>query len=244
VLPLLLAAAGVAFQPGETLAYEVRYLGLTAGEITLSVREESGRPDRLRLHLQGRTLNSADSLFRVRADSFCVVERAAMLPVWCRAAYSTRREDRRREVRYDRAAGKVQETLLDGGKAERHIRSLGPEPAGTLPLEVGRTVLFGGWRGEKRVRVECLPEVVEVVATPAGPQRALRLAVHVREKYHPEQGDGGTVWLSDDPRRVPLRMSFDAPLGTLEVVLVSASGLLPGPLLTAAGGGQPAAAGP
>lgn len=233
------------FQTGETLGYEVRYLGLTAGELSLELRSEPKHSDRLRIRSRARTLNAADSLLRIRSDSFCVVERRRLLPLLCRSSFSIRGNDRRREVKYDREAGRVKETILEEGEVERHTRELDPDGeqaqemlsamylARTMPLEPGSPVRFHGWRGKKRVIVECIPETVESVELPAGPRRALRLAVRVKEKAHPHQSDGGHVWVSDDPRRVPLKMSFDGPLGSVEAVLVRTEGLLPGPVLTA-----------
>jgi hypothetical protein len=246
VLPLLISAMTLPFQAGEKLDFEVRYLGLTAGEVSFSVEAEPGQPERLRIRSEGRTINAADSLFRIRSESFCVVESPGILPVWCRSTFTSRRTDRRREVRYDRRGGKVHETLLDAGAVEKHVRDLGADPSAvqeflsamyltrTLALTPGQPVSFTGFRGEKRVVVEGHPEAVETVSTPSGPRSAVRLAIVVKEKMEKDAQDGGRVWLSDDPRHVPLKMSFEGPVGTIEVLLVRAGGLLPGPELAAA----------
>ncbi len=233
---LLAAAAHPAFEVGETLRYEVRWLGITSGEMTLSVAEETGQPGQLRIEGQGRTLGAAESLFRVRSDSYCVVDREGLAPVLCRSTFTSRSRERRREVRYDRAAGQIRETLLDEGEVERHTRALVADSqevlsalylARTRPLEPGHPFSFRGARGDKPVRVTCVPEGEESIDG----VRAMRLTLHVDEKAEADQADSGQMWVSADTRHVPLRLRFVAPVGTLEIALVEARNLTDGPSL-------------
>ena len=62
-------------------------------------------------------MGAADSLFRLRQDAWCTLDGASLAPRLCRFRSSKRGSDRRREVKFDRDGGLLQERVLENGRA-------------------------------------------------------------------------------------------------------------------------------
>jgi hypothetical protein len=89
----------------------------------------------------------------------------------------------------------------------------------TVPLEVGRRYVFDQYYKPDRnpVTVDVLRR--ERVSVPAGTFDAVVIRPSFRTKGIFAQSGGTEVWLSDDARRVVLRMKTHLPFGAITLAL-------------------------
>lgn len=226
------------FVPGEELAYELRLLGLRAGEAKFRVEADALEPDLLRLEAHGRSVGAADSLFRLRQSATCEVERGSLALRVCRVATQQRTGDRRREFVVDRTARQIRERLLQDGKPREKVVEFGDgidrvqEALSGLYLlraripEAGRPQRFMAVRKNKPITVEATNRGTATVETPAGKFEAIEVRLAVIEGEGEEGETAGSLWFTADARRLPVKLSFDAKVGKLEAQLIDAKGTL------------------
>jgi hypothetical protein len=227
--------APASFRPGERLSYDVTLLGVRTAEAQLWV--EDGGEDQLQFQARGRTVGPADSLFNLRQTASCVVASDNLQPSICRFQSDRRGGERRREMRFDPENHTVRERTLDGGKHEDstiafdgtmtdvqealsglyYLRGELPEPGTMVRM---RSVSKG-----KAVSVEVRGIRRENITTPAGPFRTVAVELHILGAGK-DQTSSGVIWFSDDARHLPVKMSLDAPVGSLVAQLTSASGTI------------------
>ena len=222
------------FAPGEELSYEVRLLGVRAGEAAIRV-EADGDPERLKLMARGQSVGATEALFGVRQSASCLVARDDLAPSRCRFRSKRRGGERLRELTFDRSTGSVEERILEKGRPRSTRAAVGAGETvqealsglyllrERLPGE-GETVRFRSLRKGKPITVEATRVATRAVKTPAGAFRAAELALRVLEPQGKEETSAGTLFISDDAARLPVKLSLDAPVGTLEAALSKVAG--------------------
>ena len=224
------------FVDGEKLIYEVSLLGLTAGRAELRV--EDADDGEWRFFATGRTVGATDSIFGLRQSASCTVQGDKLKPEVCLFTSQQRKGLKRREVRYDHATGDVSERVLEDGKRSEKKRNFGDEGiheavSGLYLLRkefpaVGETMSFRAIRKGKAITVEAEALGTEKVKTEAGTFVATVIDLRIITKVDRDAATHAKVWFTDDARRIPVKVSVDAPVGSLEATLVAASGTLMG----------------
>lgn len=219
------------FVDGERLVYDVRLLGITAGSAELRVEDAAGGA--WRLHASGRTVGATDSIFGLRQSASCTIDGDTMKPEICLFTSRQRKGMKRREVRYDHATGDVSERILEDGKRRQKTRNFGDEGiqealSGLYLLRrefpaVGETMRFRAIRKGKPILVEAEALRTERISTPAGDFTAMLVDLRIVTKVDKDAAQHAKVWFTDDDRRIPIRISVDAPVGSLVAELVSAA---------------------
>lgn len=220
------------FRDGERLIYEVSLLGLTAGAAEL--RAEGGDGGAWRFFASGRTTGATDSIFGLRQSATCTVQGDLLKPEVCLFTSRQRKGLKRREVRYDHASGDVSERTLENGKRSNKTRNFGEEGiheavSGLYLLrkdfpDMGETMSFRAIRKGKPLVVEAEALRRETVKTEAGTFQAVLVDLRIITKVDRDAAKHAQVWFSDDDRRIPIKVSVDAPVGSLVAELVEASG--------------------
>lgn len=242
VLLLLLPLAEVAsasdaphpFRAGEELSYAIRLLGVETARAELEVFDVGGGGVRIRA--KARTTGAADGIFRMQSQATCTLE-ASLDPGICRGNLKSRRTVIRREVRFEKDDGVVQERHMHNGKLREKRIAFEPGYDGVhdtlsglyliranLPA-VGETIRFRGVveGASGEVRARTLRE--EVLETPLGSFRTAVVAVEIEGEQEEGATTEATLWISLDENRLPLKATTRAPLGTLEARLVAAKGV-------------------
>lgn len=237
-LVVVLAAALAAAQPpgaptsiplDDPLTYRITWLGVHCGDMTLESRPVPGKRALVEIEMRARSTAFFDSVYRVRSIITSV--------------YDRRRGTTRRYHERSSEEGELKDDLWVvqpvRGRARREkngevelyeippqgaldplallyrIRALADTPGEALSLTVMTSdgaleakVLTHGWE-----ELESAPGTV-----PA-------LKVVQRAVGDEEFGRGGsvTLWLSADSRRIPYRIEFDLPFGSLVASLYEAS---------------------
>lgn len=111
----------------------------------------------------------------------------------------------------------------------------------TLPLETGTVYTVRVFSGRKTWNMGVKAGPRQDLATTLGTFRVVPVHVQTRHEGDWEQKGGVTVYLTDDSRRVPVRMEADANVGSITVTL---SRYQPPTSTPGAGGGEPPNPGP
>lgn len=227
------AVANLPFVGGEKLRYEVSLLGLTAGEAELRV-EDAG-DGAWRFFASGKTVGASDSIFGLRQSASCTVQGADLAPQLCLFTSQQRSELKRREVRFDSATGDVIERRVEDGKRSEKKRNFdgGVQDAlsglyllrKNLPAQ-GETMSFRAIRKGKPITVEAKAVGQEMVKTDAGSFLATVVELKILTKVDKDAATSGRVWFSADERRLPVKLSLAAPVGSLVAELTGAVGTL------------------
>jgi len=222
------------FATGEKLSYDISLLGIRAAEADLRVSGAAN--DGFRFRADGRTVGATDSLFGLRETATCSVDET-LTPSLCRFSSEKRSGVRRRELKFDSSSGNVRERTLHEGKREEkeiHFDSGLSDVQDALsglyllrskmPEAEGEVVKFRSMRKGKPINVEATFRQVESVSTPAGTFKAARMDLRIVEQQEAGATTAASVWLSTDARRLPVKMTAAAPIGTLEASLKAATG--------------------
>lgn len=220
------AAPDVPFGAGEAMEFKVEYLGLTAGRARISVGHREGSI--LPVFLEART-SGVGALVDLRQQLASYLDQPSGLP---RASSTLSIEPGYRRAvmtRFDRDAGTA--TVRTRGKSERIDRIAVPAGAldfvalvfrlRTLPLEPGTEHAFDVLSGTKLSKVVAVVEQREVLETRSGATPALRVRVPTGFTGRFSEKNPTFIWLSDDPRRVVLRIHTEFSIGRAVAELVS-----------------------
>jgi hypothetical protein len=240
------AARSLPFSVGERARYDVSWLGLgaglTAGTAEFVVLDGGDRPGRFRFHLTAVTASWVSAFFEAR-DQFWTLATRDLLPLEHRQELREGRRRVDRTVRFDRAA-----RLLRAGDgpldnpAEGVTRALPPEARD--PLSAMYYVRTLTWEGRDRARLAVtdlgLDMAIDVQAGPeelidaeGRSQRSRRLSVRMEYLTERIPTPKATVWLSADPRRIPLAAEVETDVGVFRMALVQYTA---GPASAPAGG--------
>ncbi|BDG07117.1 DUF3108 domain-containing protein [Anaeromyxobacter paludicola] len=210
--------------PGEQIDLAVEYLHVHAGQARISVGKAEGSiwP----IVLQGRT-EGISGMLDIREHLVSYWDSEARLP---RGSDSNSIEigDRHSDrSRFDREAGKLYVQTHRPGKLLERTFDVPPavqDMAGALmylrlqPLAPGARYEFPVF-----VNAQSFPLVAEVVGrerveTPAGAWDAVKVRVRSEMKgsFHSRET---WLWLSDDPRHVPVKISADFAVGSVVATL-------------------------
>jgi len=228
------------FSRGEKLSYDISLLGIRAAEANLQVA--GGAKDGFRFQADGRTVGASESLFGLRESASCAVDES-LTPSLCRFSSEKRGGVRRRELKFDSNSGNVRERSLEEGKRvekeihfEDGLADVQDALSGLyllrakMPTAEGEVVRFRSMRKGKPINVEAIYRASESVTTPAGTFQAARLDLKILEKQEEGATTAASVWLTTDARRLPVKMTAAAPIGTLEASLTAAQGIVSGQL--------------
>jgi hypothetical protein len=238
----------IPFSPGERLVFAMRYGPFNGGELTLEVRSgpDSGKPRGADLrgdlqgtwHLHGRAVSASwISVFYAVDDTIeAWVEGEGFLPRRLEIRVDETGERGTREVEYDHDLGEARyrrnrvyhrkkgpsvlerrDDMTPGSQDGLSLlyylrcRQLAPGMRLEVPLhENGKNRLA-------RISVEA----VERVKTPLGSMAALPLEIDVVVEGKLANERALRLWLSADPRRLPVRLEAELAFGSLKGVLQS-----------------------
>ena len=243
-LAALLAFPSVAFEAdravpfaiGETLTYDVSMTRfVTAGTATLTVRERraagAGRATYY-IVAEAKPSSFVERLYHVyyKAESF--IDTQTLQPTVATIYSDEKGRTRRRLMRFrpgnvadyevqlrsnpvNKSEFKTQPSTLDPLSALYVMR--------TMPLKIGQATTVPFASNGKNYRIRMTVRGREQVRTGLGTLPALKITPLIQdENGQPATTRNLTLWLSDDARRLPLRMEVDLPVGSFAVSLASA----------------------
>jgi len=218
-----------AFGPGERLTFSVEYFGVSAGFATLAVEDGPSMNDRPTLHLiaSARTHPAFEWVFKVRdrIESFLDAQ----------GLFSWRYEKHLREGSYSN------DSVIIYDQPNRRVikdqgRTVVPAPAWTqdvlsefyffraMSFNVGDTLTIPVVADDGK-SYELLVKVLrkERVAVPAGTFNCLVVQPTLKFEGLFQQKGTINIWVTDDPRHVPVLIKTKIAIGTIDIVLRNAT---------------------
>jgi uncharacterized protein DUF3108 len=224
--------ATVPFFVGETLMFEVRWMGLLAGNASMAVHGQLTRDGRDVYHI--KTLAQSSPVFslfyQVRDAGETFMDVRDLHPWYFHLDQHEGRRVSQRTVAFDRGRGVAIYTKDQEAPKEIEI------PPGvqdslssfyvlrTLRLQVGQPVHLKTFANGRIYDVEVQVLRRETVEAYWGPVDTLLVRPLMRfEEILRQKGDV-FIWLTDDDRRLPVRMETTIKVGSIEARLIEVKG--------------------
>jgi hypothetical protein len=228
-LPAGACAEIVALAPGEELAFALSWAGIPAGSARLAVgpRTEVGGRSAVALVADARSNKVVDAFYKVRIHAESLFD--------CRGRYSHRfvhraeegRRKRERLYTFDLEQQEVRREQTGKGIERFPLPEPVHDPFTTLyeararPLPVGSAFQLEAFEGKRRWDVEVKVLRRERVTVPAGVFETIVVKPVLKfEGVFQQKGDV-LVWLTDDERRMPVKMASEVRIGSVTAELTS-----------------------
>lgn len=221
------AQVGNLFSAGETLDFELTWVGLSGGSARMTIGPLPSDPTRIRITSIARSSSSFAFLFKVRdviesivnRDDFSTLRYEKHLNERGRNKDDVTVIDERRRIATRRRPNKNTEEIIvpkpvfDPLSLVFHLRS--------LPLEPGTVQRFTVFADGKVYTLEAKITRRETLQTATGSFKTVVV--------EPKMLAGGlfrdegelTIWYSDDPRHVPVQIQTDLKVGAITATLKS-----------------------
>jgi len=217
------------FRVGETLDYDVNWMGLNVGSGRLEVREIMTYQDRQVYHLvvTARSNKFLSTFYPVEDEIHSYVDAETLIPYRFEKRQREGRYRAHEEMVYDQTNHKATyHSLLNNTTKEMEVPSGVQDSLSTLfhfrtlPLEVGKSVFIDVNADEKNWRLEVKVLKVGLLKL-FGRKEVPALLVEPLAQFHGVFIRKGRmwIWLSLDEKRTPLYMKARVPFGIIEVVL-------------------------
>jgi Protein of unknown function (DUF3108) len=225
----------VPFKAGEALAFDVAWSSyLTAGTATVTVREKRLSFDSVAYHIvaEGRPTALLQKLYTLYYKADTLLDAHTLLPQ--RGSVYSEEGTRRRTktLRFDQThlkasyevttATVVKQDLVLPAVTQDVLSALYVLRA--LPLKAGGRLTMAVADDGQVYRVQIAVAGVEQVTTPLGTLPAWHLTPVIMNDKGKQEGRALHLWISDDARRLPLKLEADLAVGKFHLVLRQARG--------------------
>jgi hypothetical protein len=223
----------VPFKAGEVLTYDVSWSSyLTAGTFTVTVREKKPSYNSVAYYIvaEGRPATLLSTLYSLYYKADTLLDVYTLLPQRG-SLYSEEGKRRRMKVTlFDQAARKANYELRTATvvKADVPLPPYAQDPLSAvyvlraLPLKPGARVTMPLCDSGAVYKVQVAVGGREMIKTGLGTIDALRVTPTVLDPRGQQVGGGLALWLSDDARRLPVKMQGNLTVGSFVLTLSSA----------------------
>ena len=201
----------VPFKVGETLTYDVSWSSfVTAGTATASVESKEPRLQSTvyKIVADGRPLPLIAKVYALHYRADTLLDAYTLLPQHAGVYIEEGARKRTREIDFDR---KAQPIARDALSAIYALRATITGPGHKTSMQVIENGVTYAVRGE----VGPLESVRGL--TTAVP--AWKVSLTATDEKNQAAGRNMAVWISTDPRRLPVRLQADLPVGNFNLVL-------------------------
>jgi len=213
------------FAAGETLDYELTWVGVTGGSLQMAIAPAPNDPAHYRITSLAKSSSSFAFLFKVRDEITSIVSRDDFSTVRYekhlneRGRYKDdittiderRRIATRRRPGHDNGVIPVPKPVFDPLSLVFHLRN--------LPLRPGTVERFTVFADGKVYTLEARVTGRESVSTPAGNFNTVVVEPKMLAGgLFRDEGDL-TIWYTDDARHIPVRIKSDLKVGSIIATL-------------------------
>jgi hypothetical protein len=228
--------SAVPFKVGETLTFDVAWSAyMVAGTAVTTVRERRQAPPNASAYYivaEGRPLPLISRLYSLYYKMDTLLDAATLLPQQMTLYSEEGRRQRLGTTRFDRAARRaffeisggsdtfksdinIPPQVQDGLSALYAVRAsaLGPNTKLTYPIidDGSLYTVTMQTAGTERVRV------------PAGEMNTWKLGVSIVDEQGQSVGQNVGIWLTNDERKMPVKLQADLPVGSFTLALREAT---------------------
>ena len=220
----------VPFAAGETLSYDVSWSSyLTAGTATTTVLEKKPSFNSTAYYIvaEGRPTPLLSKLYSVYYKMDTLLDSFTLLPQRGSVYSEEGKRHRFKTTQFDRAAKKV----LFEYKADTTVKSDFPTSAVTqdalsaiyvlraIPLKPGEKMTMPIADNGINYKVQFDAGASEKIRTPRGDQAAVKIRLSVFDDKAKPVGKNVFIWISEDERRLPVKLQADLPVGSFNLLL-------------------------
>jgi hypothetical protein len=223
--------SAVPFKVGETLTFDVSWSSfMAAGTAVATVRERRAAANDTAAYYivaEGKPLPLISRLYTLYYKMDTLLDTATLLPQQMSLYSEEGRRQRLGTTRFDREARRAFFEL----SGEPPIKANVAVPAQALDglsmlyavrartLTPGATISFPILDEGSLYTVSMQTSAAERVRVPLGDLTAWKLTVKIVDSQGQSIGDNIGVWISNDARRLPVKMQADLPVGTFMLAL-------------------------
>ena len=223
----------VPFRPGETLTYDVSWSDyLTAGSATLTVRDKRSSFGSTAYYMvaEGRPTTLLSKLYAVYYKADSLVDAYTLFPQRGSVFSQENGRQRMKETRFDQSKKSATFQMRTATTMTQDQPLTGPTHDGlsalaamrTMPLAAGSSSSFSVSDSGHLYRVQANVTGKETLQTGVGSVAAWKIVPNVRDTKGQTVGRGMAVWISDDARRLPLKIQAQLPVGAFVLTLKEA----------------------
>jgi hypothetical protein len=222
--------APVPFAVGETLTYDVTWSTyLVAGTATSTVRERRDAPGGPTYHIvaEGRPIPLLSRLYNMYYRMETMIDAVTLLPQ--RGSLYSEEGGRKATAvtEFDRQAGRARYELQaeTGGKVEFEIPPQAQDGLSTLYVlramrfKTGDSFTFPVSDSGAMYTVKVDVGPLEKVAVPYGERQAWNVAIGVVDTNNQPVTKNAVAWISNDDRKLPLKLQGELPVGYFVLLL-------------------------
>lgn len=234
--PTAQADVPVPFKAGESLTYDISWTTfVTAGQATLAVKERralGGGRAGYYLVAEGQPSSILQKLYRLYYKVESTLDTRTLRPTFA-SIYSDENGRTRHKLTTFRGNGLIDYEMRTASTSKSQIKidPTAQDPLGAiyvlraLPLKTGQApVVIPVTDSGKSYRMRVTVGGREAVRTGIGTLQGLKLSLAVTETNgSPADASNLTLWLSDDARKLPLKMVAGLTVGSFQLTLAKAT---------------------
>jgi hypothetical protein len=220
----------VPFKPGETLSWDVSWSSyLTAGTAVATVKEKKPSFNSTAYYIvaEGRPTPLLSKLYTLYYKMDTLLDTYTLLPQRGSVYSEEGKRHRFKTTQFDRAARKV----FFEYKTDTTVKADFPTSPVTqdalsaiyvlraIPLKGGDRMTMPVTDNGINYKVQFDVGALERVKTPMGQQSAWRVKLSVFDDKNKSVGRNVAIWMSDDARRLPVKLQADLPVGSFNLTL-------------------------
>ena len=220
----------VPFRAGEVLTYDVSWSDyLTAGAATLTVREKRPSFGSTAYYVvaEGRPTSLLSKLYAVYYKADSLVDAYTLFPQRGSVFSQENGRQRMKETRFDQGRRAATFQMRTATTMSQDQALPGPTHDGLSALTAMRTMNFAPGSNMSFAvsdsgylyRVTATVGAKETIKTGLGTLPAWKIVPAIRDGKGQVVGRGLAVWISDDARRLPLRIQAQLPVGSFVLTL-------------------------
>lgn len=223
----------VPFRAGEALTYDVSWSEyLTAGSATFTVRDKRASYGSTAYYViaEGRPTTLMSKLYAVYYKADSLVDAYTLFPQRGSVFSQESGRQRMKETRFDQSRRTATFQMKTATTMVQEQALPGPTHDGLSALTAMRTLQFAPGASSSFAvsdsghlyRVTLNVTGKESVQTGLGPVPAWKVVPAIRDDKGQVVGRGLAVWISDDARRLPLKIEAQLPVGAFVLTLKEA----------------------
>lgn len=221
----------VPFKVGETLTFDVSWSSyMVAGTATSTVRERrpsSANSSAYYIVAEGKPIPLISRLYSLYYKMDTLLDATTLLSQQMTLYSEEGRRQRLGTTKFDRTARRALFEL----SGDRSFRADVTVPAQVQDglsvlyavrassIAAGKTLTFPIIDDGSLYTVSMQPSATERVRVPLGDMTAWKLGVRIVDAQGQSVGDNVGIWISDDERRLPVKMQADLPVGSFTLAL-------------------------
>lgn len=228
-------ARPVPFRAGETLTFDVSWSQfITAGTATITVRDRRPSFDSTAYYIvaEGRPIPLLSAIYPLYYKADSLLDVFTLLPQRGSVFAQEGSRTSLKATRFNQTAHRATYEVT-GARAVRKDVVL---PAFTqdalsalyviraLPLALGASIAMPVTDSGEIYRVRLQVVAQQSMTTPMGRAAAWKVVPSIVDERGTPTGQTIAVWISDDERRLPLKIEADLPVGRFAIVLTSVTG--------------------